>query len=239
MRKFGTEYAGFYYPASLHTLTSDSILYCVGVGEDISHDVELARALDARVYLFDPTPRAIAHASLVRSVMDDPSKAVHSPSFGGGDVRYWETILKNRIDPDRIVLTPCGVYSKNAMMRFYKPTNPSYVSCSVVPGMKSSVSEYDVPVKTLRTLMTELHHDRIDLLKLDVEGAECDVIDSMLSDAIYPHFLAVDFDLGWHGEHIRDMDRCASTIRKLGTHGYRLIRSDGSNYSFEREKIKK
>ena len=102
--------------------------------------------------------------------------------------------------------------------------------------MKSSVSEYEVPVKTLRTLMTELHHDRIDLLKLDIEGAECDVVDSMLSDAIYPHFLAIDFDLGWHGEHLRDMQRCESTIRKLGAHGYRLLRSDGSNYSFAREK---
>jgi hypothetical protein len=159
----------FLLPASLYPLTSDSVLYCVGVGEDVSHDVELARALGGRVYLFDPTPRAIAHANLVRAVMDDPSKVAHSHSFGGGDCRYWDGILKNRVDPDRIVFTPIGVYSKNAVMSFYQPTNAAHVSCSVVPGMKSSVSPYEVQVKTLRTLMTELHHDRIDLLKLDIE----------------------------------------------------------------------
>ena len=42
-----------------------------------------------------------------------------------------------------------------------------------------------VPVKSLNTIMTELNHDKIDLLKIDIEGCECDVINKMLDDNIY------------------------------------------------------
>ena len=39
LHRFGTEYAGFYYPENLRGLSCDSIIYCVGAGEDISHDI--------------------------------------------------------------------------------------------------------------------------------------------------------------------------------------------------------
>ena len=35
----------------------------------------------------------------------------------------------------------------------------------------------DVNVKKLRSIMNELGHTRIDLLKMDIEGSECDVIE--------------------------------------------------------------
>jgi FkbM family methyltransferase len=38
----------------------DSICYCVGVGVDVSFDIELARR-GARVFCFDPTPRSIEY----------------------------------------------------------------------------------------------------------------------------------------------------------------------------------
>ena len=57
LKRFGTEYGGFYYPENLDGLDSDSIIYCVGSGEDITHDIEIAHKLDSKVFIFDPTPR--------------------------------------------------------------------------------------------------------------------------------------------------------------------------------------
>lgn len=232
IRKFGTDYSGFYYPSTLKPLNSNSIIYCVGAGEDISHDIAIAKTLHSNVYIFDPTPRAIEHVELVKKVLHDSKHIIHSSTFGGGDATYWDIILENKINPDNIIFLPYGLYIKNDMMEFYQPSNDLYVSCSIIPGMKSNVSKYKVPVKTLKTIMTELNHNRIDLLKIDIEGAECDVLHSMLEDNILPHFLSVDFDVGWHGETLKNMDICLETIDTLKKYGYKIIHSDMSNYSF-------
>ena len=42
--------------------------------------------------------------------------------------------------------------------------------------------EFHIPVKTLSTIMTELGHQRIDLLKLDVEGGEYLFLEKMIDD---------------------------------------------------------
>jgi FkbM family methyltransferase len=41
-------------------LGSESLIYSVGVGEDISFDLSLIRTLGCRIFAFDPTPRSIA-----------------------------------------------------------------------------------------------------------------------------------------------------------------------------------
>ena len=57
--------------------------------------------------------------------------------------------------------------------------NKNYVSCSVLPIERSS--DYNnVPVKTINTIMKELKHNHIDLLKIDIENIECDVLEKML-----------------------------------------------------------
>jgi FkbM family methyltransferase len=41
-------------------LGSESVIYSVGVGEDISFDLSLIKALGCKIFAFDPTPRSIA-----------------------------------------------------------------------------------------------------------------------------------------------------------------------------------
>ena len=41
-------------------LGSDSVIYSVGVGEDISFDLSLIKTFGCRIFAFDPTPRSIA-----------------------------------------------------------------------------------------------------------------------------------------------------------------------------------
>ena len=53
----GNKYGGFF----LHTdnLNSNSIIYSVGIGEDISFDTRVINKLKCKVFGFDPTPKSV------------------------------------------------------------------------------------------------------------------------------------------------------------------------------------
>ena len=53
---------------------------------------------------------------------------------------------------------------------------------------------FDAPCKKLSSLMREFRHDRIDLLKMNIEGAEYEVLETMLSDGIHPIVIALTFE---------------------------------------------
>ena len=226
--RFGTEYGGFYYPESLPKLNKNSIIYCVGAGEDITHDVILSFKTNSSVYIFDPTPRAIEHVKYVKDVLEGKKKPVDDNKFGGGDKNYWKMILSHKVKGDNLILCEYGLSTTDGSVPFYFPMNKNYVSCSVLPLGRSS--EYiNVPVKTINTIMKELNHNHIDLLKIDIENMECDVLEKMLSDKIYPTYLSVDFDLWNHNEK-----RCKEIINKLLNNGYKIIKQEGQDFSFFR-----
>jgi len=55
----------------------------------------------------------------------------------------------------------------------------------------------------------------------------------MLDDNIYPKYLSVDFDLGWHGERIVDREKCLKTINRILSNNYRIIHFENSDFSFK------
>ena len=50
-----------------------------------------------------------------------------------------------------------------------------------------------VEVKTLETIMTQLGHKHIDVLKMDIEGAEYDVIENILSAQLLITQILIEF----------------------------------------------
>ena len=90
----------------------------------------------------------------------------------------------------------------------------------------------NVEVKDLNTIMKEFNHNSIDLLKIDIEGLECDVINKMLDDKIFPKYLSVDFDLAANGEKIKDEKKCIETINRLISNNYKLLHHLSTDFSF-------
>ncbi len=80
----------------------------------------------------------------------------------------------------------------------------------------------------ISALMRELGHSRIDLLKLDIEGAQHEVLRSMLRDGIRPTVVCVEFD------QPDTVVRMYRTYRRLRKAGYRLVVRDGWNLTFLR-----
>ena len=252
LKQFGTDYGGFSYPENLPGLNEDSIIYCVGVGQDISHDIEVARVTKARIYLIDPTPMSLDHVNLVKGVIDgvrsvdeyvvsDKWKSVHGKKdrldiltkynhmFKG----YWQIVRNGWVDTNKLIYLPYGLDTHNKKRAKFFYTYPE--GCSLTQNMIPSDDFFEVDVKKLSTIMTELGHSKIDLLKIDIEGVENEVLNQMLDEKIYPTYLSVDFDTGWYAQ-VCDRPKCMRTIRRLKKHGYRVLHSACSDYSFVRKK---
>lgn len=127
---------------------------------------------------------------------------------------------------------PVGVWDKEDVLRFYAPRNPAHVSHSLV-NLQKTAEFIEIPVKPLRTLMSSRAHDHLDLLKLDVEGAEYRVIEAMLADSIRPHVLCVEFDEWFNPLDSDWRSRIAQAIDSLKKQRYQIVHARGDgNYTF-------
>ena len=183
-------------------LAPGAVCYCCGAGEDISFDMALAREPLCEVHTFDPTPRAIEYIASLQNVL-----------------------------PARLYFHPWGVWARDEQVRFFAPRNPTHVSHSAVNLQKTS-RFFEADCKRLGTIMGELGHDSLHLLKLDIEGAEYQVIESMLTDGIRPAVLAVEFDELHCPLDGGARSRIKRTIERLVLAGYGLVSVDGANYTF-------
>jgi len=236
LRLFGTHYGGFFYTKDLFGIDGDSVVYCIGAGEDISHDVMISRMKGCKVYIIDPTPRAVEHVKYIKDIFNGVEKPIPNSNFGGGDKNYLNLLEANKVDTSKMIFLDYAVGNFDGEDKFYIPTNTKYVSHSLVKGMKSN-NFINVKVRKLKTIMRENGHDHIDLLKMDIEGSECDVIDTMLQDDIRPKYMAIEFDLGWHGEKIKDTERCLASIDKIKKNGYSILHDNRPEITFIRNDV--
>jgi len=123
---------------------------------------------------------------------------------------------------------PAGLWSEDTTMRFFAPQDSSHVSHSIV-NLQRTEEGFDAPCRTVASLMKELNHVRLDLLKLDVEGAEYVVLDSLDRDDIRPLILCVEFD---QPSPLREV---LAASRRLIARGYNLVAIDGWNFTFVSE----
>jgi len=124
-----------------------------------------------------------------------------------------------------------GVWDANVAMPFFAPANPQHVSHSIV-NIHGTRDSFTAPCRRLAVLMAENGHAAIDLLKLDVEGAEYRIIDSLLDDGVAVRILCVEFHQH-RGDRAGDYRRVrAAAIATLRRAGFRLISSEGQQYTF-------
>lgn len=178
-------------------LTQGAICYTVGLGEDGSFDRALAQEYGCEVFVFDPTPRAIFYAK--REFMNLAS----------------------------ITFFPLGMWSQNAVLRFFAPRDPANVSHSIV-NLQGTADFFDAPCASPGETMRSLGHKSLTLLKLDVEGAEYEVLQSIVRDQLDISVICVEFD---QPVPIRNT---ISQIRALRRAGYTCIAAERWNYTFVR-----
>lgn len=131
----------------------------------------------------------------------------------------------------RFHLRPVGLWSEDATLRFYAPRDPTHVSHSAL-NLQRTDDYFEAPCRSLPSLMRELGHDHIDLLKIDIEGAEHRVVRSMLAAGIRPTVLCLEID-----QPVRAWTFWR-TIRRIRSTGYDLVAVDHWNLTFVRSDAK-
>lgn len=227
MEKLGTEYGGWYVPNDIN-LNENSIIYSGGVGEDISFDLSISKKYNSNIFLIDPTEKSKKHYNEVINFY----KNKHSFT-GNIQPDYYEKISNLQPNIEKIFYLDIGLWNKPDTLKFYKQDNENYVSQSLIDGMFGV--NYDiVNVDTIKNIMVKLNHHYIDLLKLDIEGAEIKVLEQMFNDNIYPKYLCIEFDLLLKN---KDYDGVTEQLiqKMINEYDYKILIDDGLNITFERK----
>ncbi len=127
--------------------------------------------------------------------------------------------------PEQWHFEPVGLWDSEGVIRFYAPGLPDHGSLSATNARRTD-DFIEARVEALAEIMHRLGHDRLDILKMDVEGAEGRVLESMLSSRIRPTVLCVEFDepeAPW---------RTRRRVRSLLAAGYALVMIEHWNYTF-------
>jgi len=86
-----------------------------------------------------------------------------------------------------------GISNHNGILKFYPPRNEDYVSCSLFKHQDSNEEPILVKIVTLDKIMRKLGHEKIDILKMDIEGAEYEVIEDIIEKSIFPGQILIEF----------------------------------------------
>lgn len=222
----GTAYGGWIIPADF--LNSQSIVYLVGAGEDVSFDLALAEQFGCQVEIIDPTPRSEAHVGVLKENIIAERDTPLSTAPGGRYPPVRPTTAQ------LIRFHPIGLWSSESKLRFYKPQNEAHVSHSLV-NLQKTDQYIEVPVCRLSDLMKKFGHSKIDLLKIDIEGAEYVVLQTILEDKVDVRVLCIEYDETatnhMDGDYIK---RIENSIQQLRGAGFLLVAKEPTcrNYTF-------
>ena len=105
-------------------------------------------------------------------------------------------------------------------MLFHPPKSDSHVSYTISQRVKSNGEPVKAQVLDLGSIMRRFHHSHIDVLKMDVEGAEYAIIESLARQGRPPAQLMVEFHHAMYGYAAKDTRRALKTLRRDGYYPY-------------------
>lgn len=180
-------------------LDSNAVVYSFGVGTDISFDRALIESFGVSVHAFDPTPTA----------------------------KDW---LSTQTLPAEFYIHDFGVADFDGVQEFHPPrrtTSSHYTPVKRYRHGDEDTSQVQGEVRCLRTIMEDLRHQRIDLIKMDIEGGEYAVIDDMLKRSVPVGQLAVEFH---HNYATISFDQTLHAAQRLREHGFRILHISPRTY---------
>ena len=188
----------------LDVLNQDSFVIDIGLGNDADFSRALISKYQCVCYGFDPTER---HQAEIKTQMEP---------YG-----------------DRFKLMKLAVGSKCGNITFYESQNN--VSGSVfkdhINVKKDRITSYAVEVVTLDDILNRIGAKEVDVLKMDVEGAEYNILEQT-SQKTLSRFkqMIVEF----HHDTVSrfGLKNTLQIIKRISDLGYKCYTEDGRNYLF-------
>jgi FkbM family methyltransferase len=124
--------------------------------------------------------------------------------------RVAEYVAVTAAHEPRMVFRPVALWSSDTTLTFHAPPRPGYVSRSAV-NLYGTPPELSAPARSLASLMKELGHDHVDLLKLSVAGAEYEILGHVLAEEIDVRIICVEYSqpapIEWATESVEALER--------------------------------
>lgn len=153
--------------------------------------------------------------SFSTSLIEKYGCAVHGFDPTPRAIEYVEKIAIPRFH-----LHKYGVAAISGYASFYLPNNELHVSGTLSPTMHTGASQIEVELITLDGVMDAIRADRIDLLKIDIEGAEYELLmdERFAQHAPRIQMLCIEFHHRWpnHGK-----TATAAAVERLNKLGFR------------------
>jgi len=195
-----------------------------------------------------------ANWTLVTDLLNEASVVY---SFGVGDDISFDLSVINHVDlqiyafdptpksiewistqnlPKQFILNPIGLANYNGKAKFHPPQNPNHISATILDRNETKDEAYKVEVRTLKSIMQELGHKHIDLLKMDIEGAEYDVIENIKEEGIKPSQVLIEFHHRFKNVGAKKTVDAVNTLRKSGYKVFHVSKT-GEEIAFIREEL--
>jgi FkbM family methyltransferase len=218
----GSKYGGKYFH-NIGVLKNKYVI-SAGLGEDASFDIELINKTGCKVILIDPTPRSIEHYKKI--IMSVGKKNELNYNLNGNQPVKAYNLVK--INSNNLKLVKRALYNRNLKkINFYSPLIINHVSHSLITSKNKyfeTTRKIQVATVTLKKILQTFKIKNVELIKLDIEGAEIDVIENIIKNAIFPNQILVEFD-DLMGFKINNLNRFIRTHNLLTDNGYNLIKT--------------
>ena len=109
-----------------------------------------------------------------------------------------------------------ALWSSDTDLTFHAPREDGYVSQSAI-NLYGTAPDFSAPARSIASLMAELGHAHLDLLKISAEGAEYQILDHMLASEIDVRVLCVEY------AQPAPSDAALASVRALERAGYLLV----------------
>lgn len=167
-------------------LDASSIIYSVGIGDNITFDLDLIDRLGVTVHAFDPTPASVA----------------------------W---VREQCLPENFVFHDVGLADFDGELAFHVPRKAaSFHFTPVQRYRKAAEKTVQAPVRRLSSLMRELGHERIDLLKIDIEGGEYAILRDLAAHPLPIRQLLIEFHHNYPAIPFRHTLEAVRSLRAMG-----------------------
>lgn len=147
-----------------------------------------------KVIFVDPTPRSILYLDEIKKNLGSKKSQIYS-SNGYQNINSYDL---SKIKDDNINFVKQAIWIKSDdELKLYYPKNKSNVSLSVSNfsnGYKKDTDFIKVKSTTYNDLLKKFNITKLTLIKLDIEGAEYEVILNLLKNNILPDQILVEFD---------------------------------------------
>jgi FkbM family methyltransferase len=187
-------------------LSADAVVIDAGCSHEADFSVCLIRRHGVRAFGVDPTRK---HAGALRAL----------------ETQY----------PGRFKHVPCAITATDGTLTFHESrvNESGSLFTDHVNVLHDETTSYDVEAVTLGTLLKRVGVDTVDILKLDLEGAEYELFERMTAEELRP-FKQLFVEFHHHAvSHFGDADT-RRIVGQISGFGFRAFSLDDHNYLFYR-----